>query len=131
MSESIDGFVPNFGELLGAQWNRGPHVFRNVVRRPLCTEGEFMTALRGAASDYIADPKARVPPGRVYLGGDMVPPEQLGPLLPRGLSETLGQYVDRARQSHPNKGLGIVLDNCERHVPAMRDRLVPALHHLF
>ena len=40
-----------------------------------------------------------------------------------------GDYYDFIRLSDTE--LGIVLDNCEKHVPSMRDRLVPALHHLF
>ena len=68
MSDSMDGFAPNFAEGLVAQWNRGPRVFRNALRSPMFTEREFMTALLGAAMDYAADPAARVPPGRIFLG---------------------------------------------------------------
>ena len=94
------------------------------------TEREFMTALLGAAMDYVADPTARVPPGRIFLGAEVVRPEQLRPLLPGG-AETCAQYVKRIRHAHPQDDLGIVLDNCEKHVPAMRDRLIPSLHSLF
>jgi hypothetical protein len=130
MSDLTDGFEPNFAENLLARWNAGPHVFRRALRSPMIAEGEFMTALRGAASDYAAEPNARVPPGRIFLGGEAVKPEHLAPFLPRG-AETCQQYVSRIRQAHPHDGIGIILDNREKHVPAMRDRLVPALHHVF
>ena len=39
--------------------------------------------------------------------------------------------MSRIRRAHPQDEIGIVLDNCEKHVPAMRDRLIPALHYLF
>jgi hypothetical protein len=91
-----------------------------------------MTALQGAASDYIADPGARVPPGRFYLNGDMVmPPQPLAPLMPRAAAETCDDYVGRIVQTHPQTAIGIVLDNCEKHVHAMREALLPPLHHLF
>jgi hypothetical protein len=96
----------------------------------MIAEREFMAALRGAAMDYAAAPTARVPPGRIFLSGEPVKPEQLAPFLPGG-AETCQQYVSRIRTAHPRDGIGIILDNCEKHVPAMRDRLVPALHHVF
>jgi hypothetical protein len=125
-----DLFEPSFTESLTAQWNKGPRVFRNALRVPLFDDGDFMTALRGAAREYMADPGARVPPGRLYLNGEMLKPAQLGPLLPRG-AETCDQYVSRIVLAHPEDGIGIVLDNCEKHVAVMRDGLVPVLHHLF
>ncbi len=131
MPDSMDGFTANFAASLVAQWNQGPCVYRNALRSPMFTEREFMTALLGAAMDYVADPSASVPPGRVFLGGQVVKPEQLAPLLPRGAAETCEQYVSRIRQAHPQDEIGIVLDNCEKHIPAMRNRLIPALHYLF
>ena len=126
-----DGFNLDFAESLTAQWNRGPRVFHNALRSPMFADGEVMTALVGAATDYLADPGARVPPGRIYLGAEVVKPEQLAPLLPKGPAETCEQYVNRIRRTHPREDIGIVLDNCEKHVPAMRDRLIPVLHYLF
>ena len=67
MSDPIDGFVPGFAGMLAAQWNRGPRVFPNALTSPMFTEREFMAALLGAAKDYAADPKSRVPPGRIYV----------------------------------------------------------------
>lgn len=124
-------FTPGFAEELTAQWNVGPRVFRHALSRPLFDGGDFMTALRGAASDYVADPTARVPPGRLYMNGDMVGPQQLAPLLPRTASETCDAYVQRIVEAHPGASIGIVLDNCEKHVTAMREALLPPLHHLF
>jgi hypothetical protein len=124
-------FIPSFAEALTAQWNRGPRLFRNALRTPLFDGGDFMTALQGAASDYIADPGARVPPGRFYLNGDMVMPQQLAPLMPQAAAETCDDYVRRIVQTHPQTSIGIVLDNCEKHVSAMREALLPPLHHLF
>jgi hypothetical protein len=124
-------FDPNFAEHLTAQWNRGPRVFDNALREPLFDARDFMTALRGAASDYLADPGARVPPGRLFLNGDMVTPSHLAPLLPQSAAETCDDYVRRIVQTHPQASIGIVLDNCEKHVPAMREVLLPPLHHLF
>ena len=131
MSDLMDGFNPDFAERLAAQWNLGPRVFHNALRSPMFAGREVMTALVGAARDYLADPGARVPPGRIYLGADVVKPEQLAPLLPQGAAETCEQYVSRIRRTHPRDDIGIVLDNCEKHVPAMRERLIPALHYLF
>ena len=131
MSDSMGGLVPNFAEELLAQWNQGPRVFRNALRSPMFAEREFMAALVGAARDYAADPKARVPPGRIFLSGEIVTPEQLPGFLPRGAAETCDQYVSRMRQAHPRDEMGIILDNPEKHVPAMRDGLIPALHHVF
>lgn len=131
MPEPIDIFTPGFAENLTAQWDQGPRLFRHVLRSPLFTEREFMKALLGAANDYVADPSARVPPGRIFLGSQVAKPEQLAPLLPRGPAENCEQYVRRVRQAHPQDEIGFVLDNCERHLPAMRDRLMPALHWLF
>jgi hypothetical protein len=131
MSHSMSGFDPTFAETLTGQWNHGPRVFRNALRAPLFDDRDFMTALRGAARDYIADPGARVPPGRLFLNGETVKPQQLAPLLPQSAAETCDHYVSRIVQAHPRDGIGIVLDNCEKHVPAMRDALVPILHHLF
>jgi hypothetical protein len=71
-----------------------------------------------------------VPPGRIFVGGEAVKPERLASFVPTA-AETCQQYVRRIRQAHPRDGIGIILDNCEKHVPAMRDRLVPALHHVF
>ncbi len=131
MSDSGDGFDPAFRERLVAQWNRGPCVFRNVLRAPMFTDHDFMAALLGTAREYIANPATKVPPGRVYLSGEAVKPDQLAPLFPRGSAESLEQYVARIRRAYPTDAVGIVLDNCEKHLPSMRDRLVPALHHLF
>ena len=130
MADSIDGFVPDFADTLTARWNHGPRVFHNALRSPLFTDRDFMTAVRGAARDYIADPTARVAPGRVYLNHEAIKPEQLGPLLPRG-SEDCEQYMGRVRRDRPQDEVGIVLDGCEKYVPAMRDALVPTLHGLF
>ena len=130
MADSIDGFVPDFADTLTARWNHGPRVFHNALRSPLFTDRDFMTAVRGAARDYIADPTARVAPGRVYLNHEAIKPEQLGPLLPRG-SEDCEQYMGRVRRDRPQDEVGIVLDSCEKYVPAMRDALVPTLHGLF
>jgi hypothetical protein len=124
-------FTPGFAEELTAQWNVGPRAFRNALSRPLFDGADFMTALRGAASDYIAEPTARVPPGRLYMNGDMVGPQQLAPLLPRSAAETCDDYVQRIVQTHPQASIGIVLDNCEKHVTTMREELLPPLHHLF
>ncbi len=125
-------FDPNFAEQLTAQWNKGPMVFHNALRVPLFDARDFMTALRGAASDYRADPGARVPPGRLYLNGDTVTtPQRLAPLLPQSAAETCDDYVRRIVQTHPEASIGIVLDNCEKHVPAMREALLPPLHYLF
>ena len=131
MSDSMDGFVPNFAESLRAQWNRGPRVFRNALRSPMFAEHEFMGAILGAARDYVADPSARVPPGRIFLGSEVVQAAQLAAFLPGGAAETCEQYVSRIRQAHPKDEIGIVLDNPEKHVLAMRHQLIPPLHYLF
>lgn len=128
---SPDDFEPHFAESLVAQWGRGPHLFRNALRRPMFADGEFMAAMLGASKDYAANPGAADPPGRLFLGSEQVKPEDLPPLMPRSSAETRQEFVSRIRQSHPNDQFGVVLDNCEKHVPSMRDRLVPTLHHLF
>src|SRR5262249_43809029 len=90
------------------------------------------TALRGAARDFAADPTARVPPGRLYLNGEMMmTPQRAAPLLPQSNTESCDEYVDRIVRTHPQTSIGIVLDNCEKHVPAMREELLPPFHHLF
>jgi hypothetical protein len=97
ISISTGGFVPDFAKKLADRWNRGPHVLRDAVNSPLFTGREFMTAMIGAATDYAANPTARVPPGRLFLSGKSVEPAKLAPLLPRGGGETCEQYVSRIR----------------------------------
>lgn len=123
-------FAPNFAESLADQWSRGPRVFRNALLRPVFDGADFMTVMRGAAREYVADPNARVPPARVYLKSEMAPPEHRAPFIPRG-GETCEQYVGRLVQTFPTVPFGIVIDNCEKHFTPMRDALVPLLHHLF
>lgn len=124
-------FAPNFAESLAAQWNRGPRLFRNALLTPLFDGADFMTVMQGAAKEYIADPDARVPPARVFLKSEIAPPAQRPHFLPRGAAETCEQYVARLVRTFPNDPVGIVVDNCEKFVPAMRDALVPVLHRLF
>lgn len=123
-------FAPNFADSLAAQWSRGPRVFRNALVTPIFDGADFMTVMRGAAREYVADPNARVPPARVYLKSEMAPPEHRAPFIPRG-AETCEQYVGRLVKTFPTVPFGIVIDNCEKHFPQMRDALVPLLHHLF
>ena len=131
MRATTELFVPELAERLAEQWGRGPHVYRGALRAPALTEREFMAAILGTAADYLADPGVKVPPGRVFLAGEVVKPEQLAAFLPRGDAEDCAQYVSRIRQAHPREEVGIILDNCEKHIGAVRDRLIPLLHGLF
>jgi hypothetical protein len=131
MHAASDIFVPGFAERLAEQWGRGPRIFRDALRAPALTERELMSAILGTAADYLADPGVKVPPGRVFLAGEVVKPEQLASFLPRGGAEDCTQYVSRIRQAHPQEEIGIILDNCEKHIGAVRDRLTPVLHGLF
>jgi hypothetical protein len=124
-------FAPDFAEQLIAQWNTGPRVFSGALRSSIFTPAEFMTALRGAADEYRANPSARVPPGRLYVNSEPAGADRLAALLPAGGGETAEQYVARIGDVLHGDEVGIVLDNCEQHVPAMRDGLVPVLHRLF
>lgn len=123
-------FALTFADSLAAQWNRGPRVFRNALLTPLFDAGDFMTVMRGAGREYVADPNARVPPARVYLRSEMAPPQHRAPFIPRA-AETCEDYVGRLVRTFPGVPFGIVVDNCEKHFPHMRDGLVPVLHHLF
>lgn len=123
-------FAPSFADSLAAQWNRGPRVFRNALLTPLFDAVDFMTVMRGAGREYVADPLARVPPARVYLKSEMAAPQHRAPFIPRR-DETCEQYVGRLVATFPGVPFGIVVDNCEKHFPPMREALVPVLHHLF
>jgi hypothetical protein len=131
MTELSDIFTMDLAAGLAAAWGGAPRVFRRVLRAPVFAEDEFMAGLVGTATDYLAAPGAGVPAGRLFVSGEAVTGDRLAPFLPRGLSETCREYVSRIRQDHPRDEIGMVLDACEKHMPATRDRLTPVLHGLF
>ena len=124
-------FAPTFAASLAAAWNRGPRVFRDVLLTPLFDGADFMRVIQAAGREYRADPDARVPPARVYLRSEMAAPEHRAHFLPRGTAESCEQYVARLVRTFPADPIGIVVDNCEKHLPIMREALVPILHQLF
>jgi hypothetical protein len=124
-------FAPDLARELAQQWGKGPRVYREALGAPAFTDREFMQGILGTAREHLANPGAAVPPGRVFVGQDVVPAEKLGPFLPASEDETFAAYVERIRRAHPEDEVGIILDNCERYVPSVRETLTPLLHGLF
>ncbi len=56
---NVASFAAGFAEQLADAWDKGPHVFRDVLTASLFTPREFMEAILGTAEDYFADPDKR------------------------------------------------------------------------
>jgi hypothetical protein len=119
---------PTLAASIAEHWNRGPVVFRDVLREPLFNLDEFMRGVKGTAAAYIKDPSNRA--GRIFVEGEVIKPSQIPSFMPRGDSETFPEYINRLRSLYPND-FSIILANCEAHIPVVRDRLTPLLHGLF
>lgn len=128
-------FASDLVERVAAQWGKGPDVFRDALSDVMFTEREFMAGLVATADEYLLHRAFRVSPttrpGRAFLGTVPVEPPQLRAIAPRDGSETCPEYVQRMRRTHPNEDFSIVLDDCETHLPIVRERLTPFLHGLF
>ena len=120
-------FKPGIAEQLAAVWDTGPAVLRGALTAPLFSSREYLTGILGTARDFAADPKNRF--GRVFVRGEVVTPEQLPAFLPSGPSEDIEEYVGRVARAHDD--FAVILNACERYIPAIRATFVPLLHGLF
>jgi hypothetical protein len=122
-----DCFAPGFVEQLADAWGAGPRVFRDVLSSPVFAPRDIMDSILGATADYAADANTRY--ARVFVGSNIIKPEQVPLFLPASASESCDEYVRRITAVHPD--FSFIVSACEKYSPAIRERFVPLLHGLF
>ena len=126
---NLELFQRGAAQRIGAEWEKGPVVLRNVVLDPIFSQSDFMRGLLYASREHLQSPPA--PPWRVFVDGKPAAPEQLQRLAVQTDAEPFEGYAKRSEIEFPSQDVSIILDRCEKSIPQVRRLLTPLLHDLF